>query len=237
MSYQLHNVGDYFTSSHISALDNATEFTWSVWVRACYREYGMILQQYDVVNTDGFQFLMSGLETGFVVIRDGDSGFDNITSMFDETDNTTWFNLFGTYDAAAPADERIKVYTNGSLVTQTGNDIIANQIGTNSEPFQIGGPYDNAHEDAWFAEVALWPGNALDSYASLIAAGDSPMAMVIQPDYYWRLKTDANATAGGLNLTINGSPTLDSGVHPTVDDPPAGGGPSYILNNKAIVVM
>lgn len=190
------------------------------------------------------------------VLTTGYGGFSLHTKTSDDTqlgtlidgDNdytTTGWSAFGTNTWAhvlfvKTSGNRFKYYLNGTVKPDaTGTALSYTTL--NTAPLYVGATngWNGSTSSVLYyfagkiAELAIWTGTDMSAYVGELytgaAAGNAPDNTTgADPDYYWKLIADANATIGATNLTENGTPTWDSTAHTGLTITYGGGAAAFI---------
>ena len=146
-------------------------------------------------------------------------------TVFDVVTANTW-HLQGCCYGAAGADGGVtKAFFDGIFSGQNGG-YFASSTATEALTNIIVGNSNSGNpsrgHNGQIAELSIWEADTnADAEAILndMWNSGSPLAannMVQTPVHYWPLLSDGVDVVGGTNLSLTGTPTFDSGVHPTV---------------------
>lgn len=120
-------------------------------------------------------------------------------------------------------------YTDSSVNNDASEG--TDNISGNFTSFKCGGDFENNNDFTAspydIAEVFIVSNiNKTDADALAVEAQTKKpnTFATATPDHYWPLLSDATASIGGVNLTSSGSPSFDSGEHPSL----SGGGSSLV---------
>lgn len=120
----------------------------------------------------------------------------------------------------AVADQDL--YVNDGTIDHSGSS--KNVIGSSGlDAFEVGRGRTYGAFLGNIAEVAIWLNHELTATEITDLQTKTPNNIGNDPDYYWPLVSNGNATLGGVNLTENGTITWASGTHPSLTGPSAGG--------------
>jgi hypothetical protein len=208
--------------------DPAQDYTWSVWIKPDSFGIGrpvwsqdlnadnhIIMWAYDrAAPNDGWetctQCLAFGIETG---------GTNRIkTASFDNSlQSGVWQHVVVTYTAAADLANRIKIYIDGKLSTDSTKTVAAGTLGTiNPSRTTIAGiPPGGFHFDGQIDELAFWNTSKTSNQIAKMYTGDSYDTLAFE---YTIQEGDLNSDLDYVatnSLTLNGG-TITNDVNNAV---------------------
>ena len=222
-----------------SADGNKDKFTWSGWVKRTKlgRQVWLFAAGGSSNPREGLNF--DGSDQFDVASNTGTTPIYNITSTARYRDPSAWYHVMYVYDSAqATASNRIKLYINGSQITDLVNSTYPSQNGdaqfiNGTSQHTVGGiPDNNGLLDAYLAEVIFADGQALSptDFGEYDNKGVwrpiDPSGITFGTQGYY-LKFDPSATNGvghdhsgnGNNFTANNITTSGTGTDVMSDTP------------------
>jgi hypothetical protein len=222
-----------------SADGNKDKFTWSGWVKRTKlgRQVWLFAAGGSSNPREGLNF--DGSDQFDVASNTGTTPIYNITSTARYRDPSAWYHVMYVYDSAqATASNRIKLYINGSQITDLVNSTYPSQNGdaqfiNGTSQHTVGGiPDNNGLLDAYLAEVIFADGQALSptDFGEYDNKGVwrpiDPSGITFGTQGYY-LKFDPSATNGighdhsgnGNNFTANNFTTSGTGTDVMSDTP------------------
>lgn len=167
----------------------------------------------------------------------GDQSITHSAGAGGEDDTWTLWTFRSTTDFTTTASHQL--WKNGAQNGSTNTDHRRRYPGSNLKAGVMCDPADPTdtafhNNGKTLAHFAIWSSYLSDADIASLASGDNPMvideANLVD---YWPLLTDGENLVDAANpLIITGTPDEDAD-NPTVDDPPAGGGPTIITVTAA----
>jgi hypothetical protein len=188
---------------NISALNGATQATWSCWYRKTINGSPYFMATWgDVANTK--QFIAYQFSTGMAVyMGKNTSGSNAFHTMFQNLsfgiNVNTWYHMAFVFDASESSNaDKLKFYLNGTPITNTVAGGALTSLNSVTSSFDIGGPTTAQKFTGNLDEVAIF-NRALDSTErAALFGGSSPniypsnlMATDLNPIAYYPLGEQA----------------------------------------------
>ena len=191
-SLDFDGVDDYVNCGYITALDNATNGSWSFWMRpeATGLKYAFSAYQGGGSNQQ-IRFQKKG--TGIEVRLRAQGYVGGTPIMFNESSQSwtlsSWYHVVVTFDGAeAVNDQKVKVYVNGSALTNTATAAALTNINTTTSDFYIGAYASSNEFNGGIDEFAIFNTTLSASDVTAIYNGGTPISLTsFSPVHWWRM--------------------------------------------------
>jgi len=153
-----------FLSRTPTTAGNRDKWTWSAWVKLSTIQSQFLFSAYSASSDAGF-FGIAFISTGAIRVQGWNTVYRQTNALF--RDSSAWYNILLSVDTAnGTADDRIKLFVNGSQITSfaTNNSYTQNddtQI-NNTSLHYIGRYHSGEYFDGYMADVHFIDGQALD---------------------------------------------------------------------------
>ena len=156
-SMEFDGVDDYMDCGNISALNGVTTATWSGWFNRAGAGSFYIMSTYGAGQIQFFVLQSATAMTVYMANSVGTQQTMNTISYSFSVD--TWYNLAFVYNEAEGSNaDKMKVYVNGVLQTNTVAGAALTTLNSSTANFEIGklGSYTTNEFNGKIDEVAIW---------------------------------------------------------------------------------